>query len=65
MERNRAAEGVRQLFAQLLFQAELQFGADLADLHARADHELAAQQFVRLIFVGELCDDAALLAILG
>jgi hypothetical protein len=64
MEQKRAAEEARQLFAQLLFQAELKFGADLADFHAFADHELTAQQFVRFILVGELRHDAAILAIL-
>jgi hypothetical protein len=52
------------LLFQLALQAILQLGADLGNFHARADHELAAQEFVRAVFIGEFCDHAAILAVL-
>jgi len=52
------------LLFQLALQAILQLGADLGNFHARAHHKLAAQEFVRAVFIGEFCDHAAILAIL-
>jgi hypothetical protein len=54
----------KSLLAQLVLEAILQFGADLGNLHARADQELAAQEFVRAVFVCEFADDATILAVL-
>jgi hypothetical protein len=52
------------LLSQFVVQAVFQFGADLGDFHARADEEFAAQEIVRALLVGELSNDAAILAIL-
>jgi hypothetical protein len=45
-------------------EAILQFGADLGNFHPCAYQELAAQEIVRAVFIGELSDHAAILAIL-
>jgi hypothetical protein len=52
------------LLPQLVLQAILQFGADFADFHAGADQELAAQKFMRAVFIREFSDHAAILAVL-
>ena len=52
------------LLAQLVLEAILQFRADLCNFHARAHQELAAQEVMREVFIGELADDAAILAVL-
>ncbi len=50
--------------AQLGAEAPLQLGADLGDVHVRHDQELTAQHFTRLVVVGKLAHDAAILAFL-
>jgi hypothetical protein len=45
-------------------EAILEFGADFGNFHARAHQELAAQEFVRAIFIGKFSDDAAVLTVL-
>ena len=53
-----------RLLAQFLLQAILQLGADLCNFHASAYQKLAAQEFMRAVFIGELTGNAAILAIL-
>jgi hypothetical protein len=55
---------VSLLLAQFLLEAVFQFGADLGDFHARAHEKFAAQEIVRALFIGELSNHAAILAIL-
>jgi hypothetical protein len=45
-------------------QTPLQFLAQIRDLHARHDDELAREHFAGFVVVGELADDAAVLTIL-
>jgi len=52
------------LLVQLVLEAILQFRADLCNFHACAHQELAAQEVMREIFIGEFADDAAILAVL-
>jgi hypothetical protein len=52
------------LLAQFVMQAVFQFGAYLGDFHACADEEFAAQKIVWALFIGELSDHAAILAVL-
>jgi hypothetical protein len=52
------------LLLQFALEAILQFRADLGNFHARAHQELAAQEIVRAVLIGEFPDDAAILAIL-
>ena len=65
-KRGQASEGLREppLLLQLFRQAVFQLGADFGDFHSCAHQELATQKFVRLLFIRQLPDDAAILAIL-
>ena len=54
----------RRLTCPAFLEAILQFGADFGNFHAGAHQKLAAQEFVRAVFIGEFSDDAAILAIL-
>jgi hypothetical protein len=54
----------RRIARQLRPQAPLQLLAQLADLHPRHHNELAAQHLARLVIIGQLAGDPAILTIL-
>jgi len=64
--RRRLAAGVRIVGSELERAAEagLQVLAHVHDFHAGHDHEFAGEHVARLIIVGQLTTDAAILAVL-